>query len=212
MTRLDAANVIRVFDFYLAAMMVLSLSRRYTVYWEAVALLVRLHGRWPNVVGKLKQHHGVLVTGAVLRPLALAAGLTAVQMVLSRAIFPTATLTVGEALRSGWMPPVLAAAAGPMLAVDAYFLVRVAAFDRPGAEASLDLAEGWLTSRWAPVIRAVTLGRVDPHRMVDDELRSTLAWFGQTARVTAWWVAAQVGCRVLCGTAVWLAWLAGGGR
>lgn len=207
MTGLDAANVIRLFDFYLAAAFVLSLSRRYAVYWDTLRLLVRLRGRWPRLVARLKEHHGVFVTGDVLRPLAVAAGLTVTQMILSRVIFHDARLTVGEVLSTWWMAALVAAAAVPMLAVDAYFLVSVSAFDRRSAEESLDQAEHWLGSWKAPLIRTVTLGYVDPRGMVDDELKKSLEWLGQSTRRTAWWVAVQVLCRVACGATIWLLWV-----
>lgn len=210
MPPLDAANVIRVFDFYLAAMFVLGLSRRYAVYWDTVALLVALRGRWPKLVTRLKEHHGVLVTGNVLRPMALAAGLTVGQMICSRVIFPAATLTVGEIRTSWWMAGLVLVAALPMLAVDVYFLVRVGAFDRRETVKYLDLAEHWLNSWKAPAIRLATFGYVDPRRIVDVEVRASLTQLGMTVQSTAWWVAAQVGCRVACGLAIWLLWAAVG--
>ena len=53
MSRFEAANLIRVFDFYLASMFLLSFARRYVVYWDAVRLLVSLRGRWPKVLDRL---------------------------------------------------------------------------------------------------------------------------------------------------------------
>ena len=207
MTRLDAANVIRIFDFYLAAAFVLSLSRRYAVYWDTLTLLVRFRGRWPRLVSRLKDHHGVFVTGDVLRPLALAAALTVTQMLLSRVVFHDARLTAGEVASTWWMLALLLTALLPMLAVDTYFLVRVAGFDRRTAEESLDQAEHWLSSWKAPLVRAVTLGYVDPRGMVDAELKKSLEWLGQSTRRTAWWVALQVTCRVVCGATIWGLWL-----
>ncbi len=208
MTGLDAANVIRVFDFYLAAMFVLSLARRYTVYWDTLALLAALHGRWPKLVRRMKEHHGVLVTGDVLRPLAVAAALTVGQMVCSRVIFPTAALTVGEICSTWWMAVLVLVAALPMLAVDVYFLVRVGTFDRRETVKYLDQAEHWLGSWKAPAIRLATFGYVDPRQMVNVEVRKSLTQLSGMVRSTAWWIAAQVGCRVACGLTIWLLWAA----
>ena len=102
MSRFEAANLIRVFDFYLASMFLLSFARRYVVYWDALRLLVSLRGRWPKLLGRLRQHHGELVTREVIRPLLIALGLTVIQMVCSRVIWPRATLTVWEVEQSWW--------------------------------------------------------------------------------------------------------------
>ena len=206
MTGFDAVNVIRLFDFYLASMFVLSLSRRYTVYWDTLHLLVQFRGRWPRLIDTLKAHHGVLVTAQVLRPLGVAVGLMLTQMICSRVIYPAALLTVGEAKATWWMVPTLIAAALPMVAVDTYFLLRVAGFDRASSATYLDKAEYWLSSRYAPALRVATLGYVDPRRIVDEEVKKSLAQLGRTVRGSAWWVALQSGCRVACGLTVWAVW------
>ena len=206
MTSLGAANVIRVFDFYLALMFVLGLSRRYLVYWDAVRLLVAVHGRWPRLLTRLKAHHGVFVTTEVLRPLAVAVALMLTQFLCSRLIFPTAELTVNEMRAAVWPAAVILAAVVPMVAVDAYFLIFVGRFDRTSAEAYMDQAEHWLNSWQAPVVRAVTFGYVNPRRMVDVEVQKSLEQLSRTVSWAAWWVAAQVVCRMACGLTIWTVW------
>ena len=206
MARFDAVNLIRVFDFYLASMFVLSFARRYLVYWDAVRLLVLLRGRWPNLVDRIRQHHGLLITRDVIRPLLVALALTVTQMICSRVIWPQAQLTVGEILKSWWQLAIVLVAGLPMLVVDVYFLIRVGRFDRVGTMVYLDQAEHWLQTWKAPLIRAATLGYVNPHRMVDEEVKKGLAQLGETVSWVAWWVSVQVGCRVVFGLAIWLMW------
>jgi hypothetical protein len=211
MSRFEAANLIRVFDFYLASMFLLSFARRYVVYWDAVRLLVSLRGRWPKLLDRLRQHHGVLVTREVIRPLLVALGLTLIQMICSRVIWPQAELTVHEVGQSWWRLAAVLVAAVPMVAVDVYFLVRVGRFDRTETEKYLDLAEHWLASWKTPLIRLGTLGYVNPDRMVEDELKKGLREIGQTVGWASRWVAIQVGCRVAFGLVIWLTWAWGGG-
>jgi hypothetical protein len=206
MSRFEAANLIRVFDFYLAAMFVLGFARRYTLYWDTLRILVAVRGRWPRLLDRLKLHHGVLVTREVIRPLLLALALTVVQLVCSRVIWPQAQLAVGEVLDSGWRLAILLAAMVPMVAVDVYFLIRVGRINRASTEQYLDLAERWLSGWRSPVVRAVTLGYVNPQRMVDEEVRKGLGQLGRTVSWAAWWAAVQVGCRVACGLTIWLLW------
>ena len=102
MSRFEAANLIRVFDFYLASMFLLSLARRYIVYWDALQILVAVRGRWPKLLEQLREYHGVLVTREVIRPVLIALVLTIIQMICSRVIWPQATLTVWEVEQSWW--------------------------------------------------------------------------------------------------------------
>ena len=206
MSRFEAANLIRVFDFYLASMFLLSFARRYVVYWDALRLLVSLRGRWPKLLDRLRQHHGVLVTREVIRPLLVALGLTVIQMICSRVIWPRAALTVWEVEQSWWRLATVLVAAVPMIAVDVYFLIRVGRFDRTETEKYLDLAEHWLATWKTPLIRLGTLGYVNPDRMVEDELKKGLQQIGETVSWASRWVAVQVACRVAFGLVIWLMW------
>jgi len=68
-------NLIRVFDFYLALMFVISLVRRWEVYWDAVRILVAVRGRWPRLLQRLGEHHSLLLNVAFFRPAVLGRGL-----------------------------------------------------------------------------------------------------------------------------------------
>lgn len=205
----EPTNLIRVFDFYLAATLVVGLARRRRLYWDAAVLVVRFRGRWPRLVGRLKLHHGVLLTRDVIRPLLAAVALTLVQFVCSRLIWPTAALT-GEAVAGHWaMLLPISLAAVPMLLVDLYFLVRVGRFDRGSTEGYLDQAEHWLASWKTPAIRLATLGYVNPQRMVDDEVVKGLEGVGRMVSWASRWVAIQITFRVLFGLMMWLVWAYG---
>jgi hypothetical protein len=206
MSRFEAVNLIRLFDFYLAAMFVLNFARRYTVYWDALRLAVGLRGRWPTLVERLRQHHGLLLTRDVLRPLGVALGLILIQLICSRVIWPQAELTVAEVTESWWQAIVVGLAMLPMLAVDAYFLIRVGRFDRGETELWFDQAEHWLRTWKTPLIRAATLGYVNPQRIVDEEVRKGMVQIGETVSWVAWWMSAQVGCRVVFGLTIWMLW------
>lgn len=200
-------NLIRVFDFYLTLMFVISLVRRWGVYWNALRLVIAVRGRWPRLLGRLAEQRDLLLNWEVFRPAALALGLTAVQMVCSRAIWPHADLT-GDQLRESWAWFAgVCVALVPMLAVDIYFVACVGRFDHTETVKYLDQAETWLGWR-APLVRVVTLGLVDPRRIVDAEVAKGMADLGASARSSLWWVSAQIGCRVAFGLTLWLAWAA----
>ncbi|MBX9582831.1 MAG: hypothetical protein K2X87_21195 [Gemmataceae bacterium] len=201
----EPVNLIRVFDFYLALMVVISLVRRWEVYADAVRLLFAVRGRWPRLMHRLAEHQSLLLNWSFFRPALAALLLTAVQVACSRMIWPHAVLT-GEGLRAEWWwLPVILAALVPMLAVDLYFVVRVGRFDRAETVKYLDQAETWLGWR-GPLVRVITLGYVNPHRMVDEEVRKSLEGIGTTVRSSLWWVSAQIALRVLFGLTLWTVW------
>ena len=82
----EPINLIRVFDFYLALMIVVSLVRRWEVYWDALRLAVAVRGRWPRLVQKLGEHQSLLLNWSFFRPAILALGLTLIQLICSRVI------------------------------------------------------------------------------------------------------------------------------
>jgi len=206
MSRFEAANLIRVFDFYLAVMALFSLLRRYAVYRDTVLLAVAVRGRWPRLAERMKRHHGELVNWPTLRPLILAVTLFVAQTVASRLLWPQATLRVADLFDPWWRPAVLLSGGLPMVLIDGYFLLRVGAFDRAETEKYLDTAEKWTGTLKARAVRVVTLGRVDPDRMVDEEVRKGLRQLGRTVNWSMWWVSAQAGARLLCGLTIWILW------
>jgi hypothetical protein len=206
MTRLASVNLISLFDFYLASAALISFARRYLIYYDALRLTVALRARWPRLTQRLKQHHHVIMTAEVLRPAILAGVLMMIQLICSRLIWPQASLSYRDISDSWWRIVLLAVAAAPMLSVDGYFLIRVGRFDRTSTEKYLDLAEHWLGSWKAPVIKRATFGYVDPHRMVDQEVQKGLATIGKTASWAMWWVTIQVCCRIAFGLTLWLIW------
>lgn len=202
-------NLIRVYDFYLALMFVISLVRRWEVYWDAVRIIVAVRGRWPRLMACLADHGSLLLNWEFFRPAVLALGLMLVQMICSRLIWPQAHLTGAEVREPWWWLLILLVAVAPMLAVDLYFVISVGRFDHSETVKYLDQAETWLGWR-GPLVRIATLGMVDPTRMVDAEVRKSMAELGATARSSLWWVSAQIACRVAFGLTLWLAWAARG--
>jgi hypothetical protein len=201
----EPTNLLRVFDFYLAMMFVISLVRRWEVYWNAIRLVVAVRGRWPRLIDRLSEHQSVLLNWAFFRPVITALVLTLVQLVCSRLIWPHAVIT-GEELRGElWRIAVIVVPMLPMLAVDLYFVVRVGRFDHDETVKYLDQAEDWLGWK-GPMIRVLTLGYIDPRKMVDEEVKKNLSEIGTTVQASLWWVSLQIGLRVVFGLTLWLVW------
>jgi hypothetical protein len=199
------ANLIRVFDFYVTVMFLISFLRRYDVYWNAIRLLVAVRGRWPKLIGRLAEHKSLLLNWSFFRPAILALFVTVLQLVASRAVFPEAVLTGTQLQQEWWLVPIILLPLVPMLSVDIYFVVRVGRFDHGETVKYLDQAETWLGWK-GPLVRVLTLGVVNPKRMVDDEVRKSLAEMHTTLSSSLWWVIAQTGLRLAFGLTLWTIW------
>src|SRR5262249_22300835 len=154
----------------------------------------------------MKQHRAVFFTWSTVRPALLALALSVVHMIATRLIWPTANLTLTDLTHEWFYLPVLLLTLIPMLGLDFYFLIRVSRIDRKETEEYLDKAEHWLTSWKAPVVRFVTLGFVDPRRMVSQEVRKALEEVSSLINSSLYWMSLQLGLRVLFGLTLWGAW------
>ena len=199
-------NLIHLFTFYLAAVFLVSTVRRLRQYHDVAQLALAAPNRWPRVLRQIKGHWIMFMTWATLRPVAVALGLLMIQMVCSRLIWPTATLTPRDLLDESWILPPVLLSLGAMLAVDFYFILRVGDVGRRETERYLDEAEHWLTSWKAPLIHTVTLGYINPRQMVYAEVRKAVEEGRGLLHATLWWVSAQAGLRTLYGLILWLAW------
>src|SRR5262245_29891690 len=94
-------NLIRIFDFYLVLMFLVSFLRRWRVYWDAIRLLIAVRGRWPKLIHRLAEHKSLLLNWSFFRPAILAFILTVVQLIFSRWVFPDAVIT-GPQLQQEW--------------------------------------------------------------------------------------------------------------
>jgi hypothetical protein len=208
MVRADTANLIRLFDFYLACMALFSLLRRFGVYRDTFLLLVALRGRWPRLMARVRENRSLLLNWEVFRPLGMALALMTLQLVLSRLIWPAATIRPIDLLDPWPQAAIAIAAFIPMLALDVFFLVRIGRFDRGETVKYLDMAEGWAGTLKARLVSTITFGKINPERMVEEELHKGLEQLRETVSGSLWWVTLQVALRTVFGLTVWLLWAA----
>lgn len=198
-------NLIRLFDFYLALMFFISFLRRWDVYLNAIRILIAVHGRWPRLIQRLGEHKNIILNWSFFRPALLALVLAIMQMIASRMVWPYASLTFPDLQEQWWRLVAILVPLIPMLAVDGYFIIRVARFDHDETVRYFDMAESWL--RWkGKLVHLATLGVVDPRRMVDVELKKSLKEYRSTLTSSLWWVIAQTGLRLTFGLTLWLVW------
>jgi hypothetical protein len=151
------------------------------------------------------------MTWATILPGLLALGLSVVQLLASRLVWPHAGLTVGDVTQSWYAAAAVVLVGAAMVSFDVYGVVVVGQVDRPQMEKYFDQAEYWLRSHTAHVVRVVTLGFINPRQMVDTEVRKALTEASHMLNSTLWWVSIQLGLRVAFGLVIWLTWAAIGG-
>jgi hypothetical protein len=157
------------------------------------------------LIERLSEHKSVLLNWAFFRPALLALLLTIVQLVASRLIWPDAVITWPQLQAEWWLIPIILVTLLPMLAVDLYFIVRVGKFDHDETVKYFDMAERWLGWK-GPVVRWLTLGMVNPRRMVDEEVKKSLVAAQVTLSSSLWWATLQIGLRLLFGLTLWTVW------
>ncbi len=207
MSRIPELNLIRLFTFYLALMLVIGLYRRRKVYRDVVLLLGGFFlRRWPRLLGRMNRHRREIVNWPTLGPLVLALGLMGLQMTASRILFPKATITIRDLSHPWWQWVLTIVAAVPMIAVDFYFILRVGRFDHMETVKYFDQAETWAGTLRSKAVRMATFGRVNPDRMVDQQVRDGMKQLGGTLTWVMWWVSTQVTLRLVFGLVLWSMW------
>jgi hypothetical protein len=204
-----SVNLIHLFDFYLAAMFVVGTYRRIAQYQAFAGLALGMPGRWPHLFQLVRQFRTIFMTWNTVLPSLLALVIWAVHTIASRLIWHQANLTGADLLarRHAW--PFVLPVGIAMLAVDVYFLVVVGEIDRGGIEKNFDTAEHWLRSWHGPAVRVLSLGYVNPRRMVHEEVRKALVDASNLLNRSLYWTCVQMGLRVLFGLGLWMTWAFG---
>ena len=206
---MEADNLIRLFDFYLASMFLLGLYRRRRVYWDALRLGFSIVDRRKKLLVVVKNEKRELLTLETLRPVLIAIALMVIQWLCSRLIWPHADVPLGSLPAHWWKMALVVAAFVPMFVVDLYFLIRIGQFDRGETEKYLDQAERWLGTWKATAVHTLTFGIVNPNAVVQSEVRKNLQELGRTVQASMWWASVQTGLRLVFGAVVWLLWVFG---
>src|SRR6516225_10339880 len=96
MAWLSNLDLILFFDFYVAAIFLLSTFRRVGQYRAVAGLALAAPGRWPKLFQLIKEHRTILLTWQFALPSLLAFLLMMVQLLASRYIWHQASLPVSS--------------------------------------------------------------------------------------------------------------------
>src|SRR5438874_13038234 len=99
-------DLIHLFDFYLAAMLVVGTVRRYSLYRTTAGIAFRFPGRWPHLFKLMRSHHAVLLTWRTFLPSIMTLVIWILHTLASRLIWHDAQLTSLD-LYSHWTPALI---------------------------------------------------------------------------------------------------------
>jgi hypothetical protein len=214
MTAIRNLNLIHFLDFYFSLMFLVGTARRFGQYRNIGNLVFTGPGRWPLLLKLIREHRTIFMTWATVAPALLALLLTVCQLVASRMIWPDAGrppggLTLGALAHHFVGLAVIIPLGLAMFFFDTYSVIRVGTIPKEEMEKHFDQAEYWLRSHTAHVVRVVTLGFINPRKMVAQEVRKALENASSLLNSTLWWVAVQTGLRFGFGLSLWVLWAFG---
>jgi hypothetical protein len=197
-------DLIHLLNFYLALIFLVSLLLRVGQYASFYRLARAFPNRWPKLLGEIRQHKAIFFTLGNLYPALIALALCGLNTLACRQVWPHARLTIGQLFEVWPAVPFVIVCGAAMLAFDVYATLWVTEINRTEVEKYFDQAEFWLKSWTAPVVRVFTFGRINPRRMVNEEVRKALIDVSRSINTTMWWVTAQTGLRIAYGLSIWL--------
>jgi hypothetical protein len=205
---MTSVNFILVLQGYLLFTFALSIVLRYKQYRAIVLIIAAVPQRWPRLFGLMRDHRTVFLTWPTLLPVGLTLLLLLLHSIAYQWVWPRATVTPAV-LIDHWLALVLLALCTAfMLYFDYDALFSVWVFDREAAEKQLDQAEYWLRSPLSPAIKWLTLGYINPRRMVGDEVRKALTDASVSMKSMMWRWSVQTGARLAVELILWLTWVA----
>lgn len=197
-------NLIHCLAWYLVAIFLVGTVLRLHQYRALLGVLWSVPGRWPRLLQLVKQHRGLFLTWTTFLPSLLALVLSLVHMLACRLVWPQADLSLTQLLHT-WLAMLVVCCLGLcMVGLDCYSAVWVRAWDRGQVEKQFDQAEYWLGSWSSPAVRVVTLGWVNPRKLVGVEIHKALIAASRQLNLSLWWSSLQISFRIAFGAALWL--------
>lgn len=203
---LQGLHLVRLFSFYLAVVFVVGSVLRWQQYRAILGLVSGFPSRWPRLLELLRKHSNLFLSWGTILPGLLTLVLLLVHTVASQWIWPGADLTLGQLATSRAALVTVALLGLAMVGFDVFVYSQNADIDRAALEKHFDQAEYWLRSWTAPVLKVLSLGYLNPRRMVGNEVRSALEQTSQLLNVALWGLVLQTGLRIAYGLSLWCSW------
>jgi hypothetical protein len=203
---LSALNLIDVFTCYLILAFVVGTVLQMRNYYAILGVVFTFSHRWPKLLVLAKRHRNVFLRWPTLLPIGLTLALMLGNSFAAHFVWSEATVTVDDL----WSrrPAILAMtiSGGVMLYLDCKTILAAGRFDRAALEQNLDKAEHWLQSWHAPVVRVLTLGLINPRKIVNQQVLDALVNASLVVNGQMWRWSLQIVMRAAFGLAIWLTW------
>jgi len=204
MSWLLSLKLIRLFDFYLGLVFLVSTVVRVRQYRTILRVVRAVPSRWPRLFVLVRQYRHLFLTWGTILPLIATLLLWVGHTLFRRLVLSNDDLTLGRLLGL-WVALVFVLLSGiAMLGFDVFGAFNVAVIDQTELEKYFDQAEYWLRSWTAPVVHFFTLGYINPRKMVDVEVRSALLQASEVLNSSLWWMSIQTMLRLVYGLSLWL--------
>jgi hypothetical protein len=179
---------------------------RYHQYRALVSLIYKVPGRWPHLFKYLREQRALYLNWWTMLPIMAALAILLIHTGLHRLVWSSARVTPLQ-LSEFWGALLFVGLSGTaMVGLDVYTLFRFQPLDVPRVEKDLDRAEYWFNSWVGKALNVVTLGTVNPQKMVKTEIRKTIVTSLRSMdRAVAQWMV-QIGFRLLFGFSLWYCW------
>lgn len=203
---LSTYNLIDAFSYYLILAFVIGTAIRVRNYRAILGVILTFSHRWPKLLVLVKRCRTIFLRWPTLLPIGLTLALMLANALASHFVWSQASVSLGE-LRWRWVALLaVVVSGGVMVFLDCKAVFGSGSFDRAALEKDLDQAEHWLQSWQAPALRLLTLGLVNPRKIVDERVREALVQANLTVNGQMWRWSLQVGMRLAFGLALWTTW------
>ncbi len=203
---LTTINLINVFTVYLSIAFVIGTVLRLRNYRAIVGLIWSFPSRWPRLLQLVKQYRAIFLRWPTLLPVACTGTLMLANAMASHFFWRQAQVTPGDLGRHRLACLGIVVLGVAMIVLDCQAIFNVGRFDRMALEEDLDRAEHWLGSWKAPAVRILTLGLVNPRRIVNEQIRRAIIKANEIVNGRMWRWAVQIGVRFAFGLALWQTW------
>ena len=207
--RFDTLNLIDVFNWYLILAFLVSTGLRIRTYRAILGLVLASPNRWPKLMALAKKHRSVFLGWPTLLAVGLAFTLMLSNSLATGVVWTQATVSFEE-LSGRWLPFVaVVVSGGLMLFLDSRAVFSFGHFDRTALDGDLDMAESWLKSWMAPALRIVSLGFVNPRKLVGAEVHRLLVEANWIMIGGMWRSSLRISAQLAFGLCLWLSWAFG---
>jgi hypothetical protein len=203
---LSTLNLIDLFNYYLLLTFVVGTAIRIRNYRAILGVIFTFSNRWPKLLVLAKRHRVVFLRWPTLLPIGVTFALMLGNAFASYFVWTHAKVSLDD-LGSRWIALVIITISGGMMVfLDCKAMFGFGRFDRSALELDLEKAEHWLQSWHAPVVRFITLGLINPRKIVNEHVLEAITDASLIVNGQMWRWSLQIGMRAAFGLSLWTTW------